>query len=157
MNALKNTHRLTDISAEDLAKMELAAKDQNQLSNISFKITEYSEEMIIIQIVQDKLSTGIYYTQKQLIEITHEIFDLFFPGKKVHVHAITYVNTPVNNVNIHWINIKMLLTQTRTKQIVNDTGIDTTTIKNIIAGNVELTQPLKALFYYYFLNRELNP
>lgn len=153
MAEIKYFNRLNSFNTEDISKMELAAKLHRQHSNLRFKIVDYQKQKVIIQVVQEKSSTGIYHSQKRLIEIVHETFDRFFEGSKVLVHAIPFNDTPVNKVTTKWINKQLIGTNTKLKQIEKDTGIDLTTLKKIISGEIQLSQTIKAFFYYYFLQK----
>lgn len=153
MAFIKYINRLTDFSAADISRMELAASRLKQSDNIEFKIAAYDHEKVIIQVVQGKHVTGVYHTLKQLIEIVHESFDRFFPDKKVLVHPIPFNDSPVNMVTINWINKQLQETNTKLKQIEKDTGISKIALHDILSGKTALSQELKAFFYYYFLSK----
>jgi hypothetical protein len=53
-------------------------------------------------------------------------------------------------VNSGWISNEMKKTDIRLKDIATDTGIDYSQLSGLITGNRELSQPMKALFYFYF-------
>lgn len=150
MAQLKNIHLLDDIKPGDLDKMEFAAVQHKRHSNIDFKIVEYKPKSVIIQTVQGKNAGGNYFPKKRLIEIVHETFDRFFPERKVNVHPVPYEESQANKVDSKWINEKMLATGTKLKDIAVDTGIDYTQLSSLVSGDRPLSQPMKALFWYYF-------
>lgn len=151
MNTFKNIHLLTDIvKPGDLDKMEMAAVQHRRHSNITFKVKEVGKAKVTIQIAQAKNSGGNYFGQKRLVEIVHETFDRFFPETKLQVHPIAYVESPVNKVDTEWINRKMLEAQVKLKDIAEETGIDYTQLSSLVSGARPLSQPMKALFYFYF-------
>jgi len=153
MAFIKYINRLTDFSAADITRMELAASIHKQSDNIEFKIVTYDHEKVIIQVVQGKNLTGVYHSLKRLIEIVHEIFDRFFPDKKVLVHPIPFNDSPVNKVTINWINKQLQETNTKLKHIERETGISKIALHDILSGKTALSQEVKAFFYYYFLSK----
>jgi hypothetical protein len=154
MAQLKNIHLLDDIKQSDLDKIEFAAVQHKRYSNIDFKIVEYSPKKVIIQASQGKNAGSNYFDKKRLIEIVHETFDRFFKDKKIHVHPIEFVESRANQVDAKWIQDKMLKTGCKLKNIANDTGIDYTQLSSLVSGDRALSQPMKALFWYYFLSKE---
>jgi hypothetical protein len=154
MALLKNIHMLSDLDQKSVDLMEHAALQHKRYSNITFKIVEVAPKKVIIQAVQGKSAAGNYQTQKRLVEIVHETFDRFFPGKKIHVHAVPFKESMANRVDPDWIRGKMTATGIRLKDIASDTGIDYTQLSALITGVNPLSQPMKALFWYYFLSKE---
>ena len=151
MRQIKNTELLHDVDDLAIIRMDIAAMIHKTQENISFKIAEYNDENVIIQVVQHKTSTGFYHTQKSLIDLVHKTFDSFFADKKVLVHAIPFVENSASKVDIKWINKKMLETGIRIKDISTDTGLDQNELSILLNGGSPLSKPMKALFYYYFL------
>lgn len=151
MALIKNLHLLEDdLRPGDLDKMEVAASAHQRYSSITFKVVELKPDKVIFQITQGKSAAGNYQNQKRLIEIVHETYDRFFPGRKVQVHAIPFVESPANVVTDKWVNEKMLEKGIKLKQISEETGIDKTQLSSLITGDRPLSQPMKALFWYYF-------
>ncbi len=149
-NVIKGLGLLTDIKQADIDKMEHAGLMHRRHARLSFKIKAYTETTVEIQVVQAKNPAGNHYDKKRLIEIVHETFDQFFPGRKIHVQPIPYEENPVDQVNAEWVNKRMLDTGTRLKDIAQDTGINYTALSSLINGKKPLSQITKALFYYYF-------
>lgn len=155
MAELKNIHLLGDsINSKELEMMEQAALMHRRHSAISFKIIDWEPEKVVIQISQSKSSSGNYFDLKRLIEIVHETYDRFFPNKIVMVHPIPYKESKADIVTVKWINDKMLTTGTKLKDIIDDTGLNKSQLSAIINGIKPLSQPMKALFYYYFLSKK---
>lgn len=78
----------------------------------------------------------------------------FIPGIKITVQPIPYQESPVNKIDLAWINDKMLTTGTRLKTIAEETGLNYTYLSSLMNGNEPLAQSMKALFYYYFKCKE---
>jgi hypothetical protein len=152
MSLIKNLRLLSGHSQEDLTMMEHAAVTHQRFSNITFKIIEVSDKKVIIRATQGKNPAGNYFSQKRLVEIVHETFDRFFPGKTMNVHAVPFQESPVTIVTAEWIRAQMLSTGTKLKKIASDTGIDYSYLSSITSGSEPLSQPMKAMFYYYFTN-----
>ena len=107
---------------------------------------------LIIKALQGKNATGIYHSQKRLIEIVHETFDRFF--KKIQVHAIPFKESPAQkNVTPVWINKQMLDKAVSLKLMSEEMGIDKTQLSSLISADRPLSAPMKALFWYYFLSK----
>lgn len=155
MAQIKNIHLLDNVlKRSDIDKMETAALMHKRYSNMDFKIVNLTDSKITFQIVQSKSPAENYATPKRLIEIVHETFDKFFSGKKIFVHPVPYKEAPANKVDSGWISKKMLATGTRVKDISNDTGIDNTQLTSLVTGRRPLSQPMKALFWFYFAAKE---
>lgn len=154
MNIIKNVHRLLDEDVNDVAKMEAAAVAHRRHAGITFKIVDYTPKKVTIQVTQEKHAAGNYHPAKRLVEIVHETFDRFFKDKKVVVNTIPFQQTPADGVDSKWINEQMLNTGTRLKQIAADTGIDYTQLSSLVSGDRPLSQPMRALFWFYFLSKQ---
>jgi hypothetical protein len=141
---------LTDHSPGDLEKMEAVALAHRKISGITFKIVDYNDKKVIIQIVQGKHAARNYHPPRRLVEIVHETFDRFFPDHRVMVQPIPFKESPVNKVDPEWIRKRMLREHIKIKDIAEDTGIDRSQLNALISGNRPLSQPMKALFWLYF-------
>jgi hypothetical protein len=150
MNLIKNFRLLKGFSNEDLEMMEHAAVVHQRYNNITFKIIEINDKKVIIQAVQGKNAAEKYFEQKRLVEIVHETFDRFFKGRTMNVHAVPFVESPANKVTAEWIRNKMTETGTKLKDMAVDTGVDYSYLSSLTNGSDPLSQPIKALFYYYF-------
>jgi hypothetical protein len=156
MAQIKNIHLLNNqVKQIDLDRMEHAALQHKRYSNLDFKIVEYGPKKLIIQIAQGKNAGGNYFDKKRLIEIVHETFDRFFKDHKIHVHPIEYIDSKANKVDSKWIQDKMLSGEIKLKEIAADTGIDYTQLSSLVSGDRPLSQPMKALFWYYFSYKEI--
>lgn len=90
--------------------------------------------------------------EQNILPSGHQI-DRFFKDKKIMVRAFPYQESPANKVDSSWISKMMTETKTGLQQIVTDTGIDKTQLSSLITGNRPLSQPMRALFWYYFLSK----
>jgi hypothetical protein len=79
---------------------------------------------------------------------------VFFPGRRIQAGPVVYKKPGADAVDSEWINKKMLETETSTKQIAADTGLHITQLTSLVTGSRPLSQPMKALFWYYFLSKQ---
>lgn len=154
MKLLKNIHLLRGMAEKDLAMMEHAALEHSRYNNITFKIVEYTDRKVIIQVVQGENAAGVYHDKKRLVEIVHETFGRFFQDKKIQVHPIAYIKPPVEVVTPEWIESKMVKTGIKLKDIVADTGLSSSQVSALKTGGKNISQQAKAFFYYYFLYKQ---
>lgn len=154
MAEIKNIFLLTDLSDQDKAMMEHAGIEHRRHGNIMFKILEYKPDHVTIRISQQRNAVGVYHDTKRLVEIVHETFDRFFPGRIIMVHPIPYKQSPANAVDAAWITSQMTKTGTRLKQIADDTGLDYPNLSTYMSGEKPIPQPIKAMFWFYFLAKK---
>lgn len=153
---IKNIHLLSDIEPGELDRLEVKAFTHLRNSNIAFKIIENTSKIITIQIIQGKNKEKKYLEKKRLIEIINETFESFFPEKLIKPQPIPFKESPVEVVDAKWITKQMLKTKTKLKDIVVDTGIDNTQLSALTNNTRPLSQPMKALFWYYFETKRLQ-
>lgn len=154
MPLIKNLHLLNDyIQPGDLDLMEGAALQYKRHSSITFKIISIEKKKVTIQVAQGKSYTAIYHPVKRLVEIVKETFERFFEGYKIQVQPIPFVPSDADTVDAAWVQKQMLDKSIRLKQIASDTGIEYTQLSACINDKRALSQPMKALFWYYFLSK----
>lgn len=158
MAHLKNIHRLSWLSEVDKEKMEHAAREHFRHSNIVFKIehADSTTHTVVFNVTQEKSSAGAYHSRSRLIQVVHESFDRFFRGWKVLVHPHPYIESPVTNVDVSWIQNKMEKNGIKMKDILADTSLNGPYLRSIVAGSEPLSQIMKSFFYYYFKAKELE-
>lgn len=159
MSEIKNIHLITEgypdhLSQKDLHMMEQAAIAHRKLANIEFKILEYNDRRIVFRVTQGKNQAENYQTAQRLVEIVHETFDRFFQNHKVIVRPFPFVESPANQIDAEWVRKQMLKYGTRVKDISLQTGIERTSISSIVNSNRPLSQPMRAMFWFYFLAKE---
>ncbi|TDQ12178.1 XRE family transcriptional regulator [Pedobacter metabolipauper] len=161
MSVIKNLHKLLHLqyfSTDHLNKLEAGAALHLKYSNISFKIIEMNikNSSVVVKTEQGKHLSENYADEVRLIELTRELFSVL-DGAKILVHPIPYKPPIIDVVNPAWINDKMLNNGVRIKDIQADTGIDKTNLSAWINGTRPMSQPVKAMFYFYFkLNSQIQ-
>lgn len=153
---IKNLSFITDQPEDVINEMKLISESLKISDNISLKIVEYGNSKLIIQASQAETETGLYQSQKQIIQLIHDRFDNLFDGLKIIVHAIPFLQSPADIVNDKWLNKKMLLSGKSVKMISAETGLERFQITNLLSGKIQFSKTEKALFYYYFEYIELT-
>lgn len=158
MNTIKNIKQLNGVcTIGQIKTLEIGASLFNRHSRIEFKILNVGKGTIEVRTVQGKSPAENYLSQKDLIARTKEMFNQILPEWDIRVHAIEYAFSVVEVVDSSWIQDKMLKNKVSLKTLVADTGIDKTSLSAFINGKKPLSQGMKAMFYYYFLNRKPQP
>lgn len=152
MAVVKNIHKL-QLSDQDRNKLESGALLHQRYSNIEFKVISANEEEVVIQTKQGKHLSENYADVKTLVTRTKELFGKFFPGK-IHVHPNAYVENQITLIDGEWVRDRMDQLGVKVVDIQNDTGIAKANISAWAGGLRPMSQPVKAMFHYYFLFRE---
>jgi hypothetical protein len=156
MTLIKNIHLLKGVLNEsDLDKMEHAALQHKRYAAVQFKIVDAGPGKVTFQIAQGKSAAENYFTKSRMIEIVHETFGRFFPHSKIIVHPVPYKMPAPNQVDPAWVQKKMLHLGIKLKQVSDDTGVDYTNLSAVLNEKAPMSQPIKALLYYYFSYKEL--
>jgi len=150
MNEIKNLH-LLQISEQDKTKLEAGALLSRRHINLTFKIKEVTGRGVIIGAVQGRTHSGKYLTVKEIVSSTKALFVPVL--NRVNVHPVPYTENPVNAVNSEWISQAMKNTGIKLKDICSDTGLNVSQVSALISGLKPLSQPMKALFFYYFKSK----
>ncbi|WP_127846217.1 hypothetical protein [Psychroflexus aestuariivivens] len=102
-----------------------------------------------VKITQSKLVNGYILNQKQLVNRAKEIF----PEYKI-VPVVFSLN--VNQVNIEWIENRMKEFGIKRNDLIKQLAIDKSSLSLILSGKRDLSKPMRATFFFYFLTYELN-
>ena len=78
-----------------------------------------------------------------------------FAGDKVIVRPVVF-SLDVFEINIKWIQAKMEEFGIKRKDLIKQLAIDKASLGMLFSGARELSKPIKATFFYYFLAYELN-
>jgi hypothetical protein len=127
--------------------------DQQQIQSIQnykkhgINILQVDNDTVIIK--QEKLINGYILNQKQLVGISKD----FFPDLKVKPVVFSL---DVNAIDILWIENKMSEFGIKRNDLVKQLAIDKSSLSLVLSGKRELSKPMRATFFYYFLTYELN-
>lgn len=102
-----------------------------------------------VKVSQTKLINGYILNQKQLIERGKDVY----PDKKI-IPVVFSLN--VEDITLEWIESKMAEFGIKRNDLIKQLAIDRSSLSLIMSGKRELSKPMRATFFYYFLTYELN-
>lgn len=102
-----------------------------------------------VKVTQSRLINGFILNQKQLIERGKEVY----PDAKI-IPVVYSLN--VDDITISWIESKMKEFGIKRNDLIKQLAIDSSSLSLIMSGKRELSKPMRATFFYYFLTYELN-
>ena len=102
-----------------------------------------------VKVSQTKLINGYILNQKQLIERGKDVY----PDKKI-IPVVFSLN--VEDITLEWIESKMDEFGIKRNDLIKQLAIDRSSLSLIMSGKRELSKPMRATFFYYFLTYELN-
>lgn len=151
---IKNINYLTWLEESEKLRLEQSALAHQRFSNITFKIIAVNENDVTIAIFQGKSFQENHFDIKRLVEIAKENFTPFIVNKKILVQPSPYKPSPVEVVNSEWITAQMSRYHIALKQLAIDTGINKSSLSSVITGQKPLSDPMRAMFYYFFKGLE---
>lgn len=122
-------------------------------SGIDIEITSLENSSANVIIRQSKLINGFILNQKQLVERCKEVFKN--TGIKIKVVPVVF-SLDVDSIDILWIENKMLEFGIKRNDLLKQLAIDKSSLSLVLSGKRELSKPMRATFFYYFLTYELN-
>lgn len=153
-DTIKHIDKLKGLEPKDLAKLETGARLYLRHSNISFEIVSSDANGLMIKTTQGKHLSGNYADEVKLIELTRDLFGILPEKPVIAVQPLIYTPVLVDIVDAKWIQEKMAKHRIQIEDIVADTGIEKTSLSAWINGTRLMTQPVKAMFYFIFTDRE---
>ncbi len=102
-----------------------------------------------VRIKQNRLVNGYILNQRQLIERAKEVF----PDHKI-IPVVYSLN--VDEIDLEWIRAKMEEFGIKRNDLIKQLAIDKSSLSLLLSGKRELSKPMRATFFYYFLSFELN-
>jgi hypothetical protein len=137
------------LSAEQIEQIEAAAAIHQSQSNIEFTILKLEEQAVHIEAAQSTTRSGRYATEASLLKKAHEVFDKFLSGYTIHFELSPHLPSLSSIVTPAWLEMKMKEKEVRIKQIAFETGIDRESIADWVNGKRNMSQLVKAMFYFY--------
>lgn len=102
-----------------------------------------------VRVTQSRLINGYILNQKQLIKRGKEAY----PDAKII--PVVY-SLDVNDITLEWIESKMIEFGIKRNDLIKQLAIDRSSLSLVLSGKRELSKPMRATFFYYFLTYELN-
>jgi hypothetical protein len=151
MSTIKNLEILSEVlEHHDLEKLDAMAFLHERQSSIQFTIRSLEDDILTVETEQGE-TAGVYANFKTLIKRTGEVFNKFLPtGIQLHVIPEEFITSPAMVVTAEWISNKMQEKDVRIKKIAFDTGLSRKNISDWVTGERNMSQIVKAMFYYYF-------
>lgn len=147
---IKNIHLIKDLTtSENIGKLEVGALQHRKFARITFKVLSARGSILEIQTIQTKSPHENHADEDLLILRTKELFSHFFPEYEIVVTAIPYQANPTQQVTPEYIREAMTSYDIKVKDIVEETGIDKSNVSAWVNGTRTMSQPVRAMFYYY--------
>lgn len=133
----------------------MITKDQKTaIQNYKKVGIEFEIEGDVVKVFQKRLFNGYILNQKQLYERAKEIF----PDAKIKPIVFSL---DVSSIDEKWIEEKMNEFGIKRNDLIKQLALDKSYISLLFADEnnsrkINLSKPMKAMFYYYFLTYELN-
>lgn len=102
-----------------------------------------------VKVSQTRLVNGYILNQKELIERGKELY----PDRKI---IPVVFSLSVEDITLEWIESKMEEFGIKRNDLIKQLAIDRSSLSLILSGKRELSKPMRATFFYYFLTYELN-
>lgn len=122
-------------------------------NGIDISIVEASGADLKVVIEQTRLVNGYILNNKELYERAKEVFK--DTGFRAKIDPVVFTLN-VEDITVNWIEDKMQEFGIKRKDLEKQLAIDKSSLSLIMSGNRELSKPMRATFFYYFLTYELN-
>lgn len=156
-NIIKNIHKIRDfLSDEQLKELDEIAFIHQRFARVFFKILKVENNVIRIEVKQEKSPHDNYFDVKRLTEIADEVFATYLTNFTIHKVPLPYKESPIEVVTPQWIKEKMNTHKIGNKKLVNDFGISKSEISAMINEHTIMSNRSKAMFFYYFKYIELQ-
>lgn len=150
----KNTLGINDLNlSQSLITTISRSVSTYAAAGIDIEILELENNNIKVKITQSKLLNGYILNQKELVERAKEIFKS--TDLKVKVIPVVF-SLDVDRINVRWIEGKMEEFGISRNDLIKQLAIDKASLSLILSAHRELSKPMRATFFYYFLTYELN-
>lgn len=126
---------------------------QSRFNSIEFDIIRINDESVLIRTTQDKSFTGVYFDNKRLYEITLETFKEILSPHQVQVHTFPQLVSPCDKITPEFVMATMGRFKIKNKEFETAFGVHKTTISAWVNDLRPMSQPVKAMFYYYFISK----
>ena len=147
---VKNIHLIEELTtSENIAKLKVGALQYRKFARITFKVLSVADKVMHIHTVQTKSPHENHADEARLILRTKELFLHFFPDYEIVVTAVPYQGNPTEKVTPEYIREAMNSYDIKVKDIVDETGIDKSNVSAWVNGTRSMSQPVRAMFYYY--------
>lgn len=147
---MEMNYKALDLDAEQIAELDQKLLLHRRYSSIRFRVLDTDDKSITIRVTQGRSFHGQKLDAKKLNAITKEVFQPYVQGKVVHSRVIIHRPSPTDVVTPQWLKQQMNTNGTRNKDMVAAFGIGKAEISAYVNGLRPMSQPVKAMFFYYF-------
>lgn len=150
----------TTIQINTLPLPEITVKKINNsistyaAAGIKVEVVDFENSIASVVASQSNLINGYILSNKELYDRAKEIFSGITEIKFKIIPSVFSLN--VENVTIQWIEDKMAEFGINRNDLVKQLAIDKSSLSLILSGKRDLSKPMRATFFYYFLTYELN-
>ena len=148
MSVIKGINKLiaAEVDPAVITKLEAGASLHLRHSNITFKIIEIEEELVV-RAEQGKSAAGNYADRNRLVELTRELFGIIPTNLPIKVQPVPYKAAVIDVVTPQWINQHMHSFGININTFVQETGIDRSNFSAWINNLRPMSQIVKALIF----------
>ena len=134
--------------------INITKDQQTSIQNYKKVGIEFDFDDDIVKVYQKKLVNGYILNQKELHERAKEVF----PDAKIQPIVFSL---DVSSIDENWIEEKMTEFGIKRNDLVKQLALDKSYVSRLFSDEknthkINLTNQVKAMFYYYFLTYELN-
>lgn len=141
------------VGEKEKSKLLVRASKYTAFCGIAFNVLHYKNKVATIQATQIREINGFILTKKQLIARCLEFFTEY--DFKIKVIPETY-KPNFDFITGEWVKSKMLEYDLKASDLINQFGVDKSTMSQMLNGVTKISKVAKVGFYYYFLVYELN-
>lgn len=129
---------------------ELAAviEMHKRYSNITFRKTKNKKDELVIEATQGKSFQGVYFDDKRLSEIVHEVFGAY--ESDFHATGRPYAPAEHHIVDSTWLKKQLFDKRIKSKIVVRDLALDKSYFSNHLSGRVPISNSYQGMYFYYF-------
>ena len=149
-NTMKNIE-LLPISEEAKRRLNEFATQYKRFAHIIVEIVSFNEGRLIVRVEQKDLVNGKMLTKKELADRVRKMFDGEIPiDWKLTVSAVDFDRKDIEEINAEWIKNRMNKLMLKAKHVCTHTGVDKSTLSQILNEEKPLTKWHKVALYYFF-------
>lgn len=142
---------LLPISEEAKKRLNEFATQYKRYARVIVEVVSFSEGRLIVRVEQKELVNGKMLTKKELVERVRKMFEGEIPTDwKLTVSAVDFDRKDIEGINADWIKSRMNRLMLKAKHICTHTGIDKSTLSQILSEEKPLTKWHKIALYYFF-------
>lgn len=138
------------MTVEQIEELEARAASYQTKERLTFKIFSFSDNVLTVEVKQEKTPDGRYLDRRQLVARVKNLFSLSVPAIEVHARPVPHMAPEVDQVTPEWVKKQMFEKGVKMRTIGTVTGIDKTKLSAWINGLRPMSQAVKAMFYFYF-------